>query len=108
MDIDANTYLEPLIEHGPKVLGVLLALFFAWVIAGWTERGVRAGLEKRNFDATLTRVFAKLTRYLIPIAAVLGCLCVFGIQTASFAAVLAAAGFAVRMASHGPTGTFAS
>lgn len=62
MDIEASTYIEPLIEHGPKVLGVLLALFFAWVIAGWTERGVRAGLENRNFDATLTRFFAKLTR----------------------------------------------
>jgi hypothetical protein len=43
MDIDASTYLEPLIEHGPKVLGVLLALFFAWVIAGWTNEGCARG-----------------------------------------------------------------
>ena len=108
MDIEASTYIEPLMEHGPKVLGVLLALFFAWVIAGWTERGVRAGLENRNFDATLTRFFAKLTRYLILIGAVLGCLGVFGIQTASFAAVLAAAGFAVGMAFQGTLGNFAA
>ncbi|MBW1876404.1 MAG: hypothetical protein JRI98_13795 [Deltaproteobacteria bacterium] len=32
-------------------MGVLLALLFAWVIANWTERGVRAGLEKRNLEA---------------------------------------------------------
>ena len=101
MDIEANAYIEPLIEHGPKVLGVLLALFVAWVIAGWTERGVRVGLETRNFDATLTRFFAKLIRYLILVGAFLGCLGVFGIQTASFAAVLAAAGFAVGMAFQG-------
>jgi small conductance mechanosensitive channel len=54
-----------------------------------------------DVDATLTRFFAKLTRYLILIGAVLGCLGVFGIKTASFAAVLAAAGFAVGMAFQG-------
>jgi small conductance mechanosensitive channel len=106
--MDPSKYLDPLIEYGPKVLGVLLALFFAWIIANWTERGVRAGLEKRNFDPTLTRFFAKLARYLILIGAVLGCLGVFGIQTASFAAVLAAAGFAVGMAFQGTLGNFAA
>ncbi|MFA9472340.1 MAG: mechanosensitive ion channel family protein [Deltaproteobacteria bacterium] len=108
MDAEVSNYIDPIIEYGPKVLGVLLALFFAWVIASWTERGVRSALEKRNFDATLTRFFAKLGRYLILIGAVLGCLGVFGIQTASFAAVLAAAGFAVGMAFQGTLGNFSS
>ena len=106
--MDASTYIEPLMEHGPKVLGVLLALFFAWVIANWTERGVRVALEGRNFDAILIRFFVKLARYVILIAAVLGCLGVFGIQTAGFAAVLAAAGFAVGMAFQGTLGNFAA
>ena len=108
MDIDANKYIDLLMEHGPKVLGVLLALFFAFVLASWAERGVRAGLEKRNFDATLTRFFAKFARYLILVGAVLGCLGVFGIQTASVAAVLAAAGFAVGLAFQGTLGNFAA
>jgi small conductance mechanosensitive channel len=108
MDVEASKYLDPLIHYGPKVLGVLLALFFAWVIASWVERGVRASLEKRDFDATLTRFFSKLTRWIILIGAVLGCLGVFGIQTASFAAVLAAAGFAVGMAFQGTLGNFSA
>jgi small conductance mechanosensitive channel len=108
MELDTSKYIDSFIEHGPKVLGVLLALFFAWLIASWTERGIRAGLERRNFDATLTRFFAKLGRYLILIGAVLGCLGVFGIQTASFAAVLAAAGFAVGMAFQGTLGNFSA
>jgi small conductance mechanosensitive channel len=108
MDIEATRYIDSLVEYGPKVLGVLLALFFAWVIASWTERGVRAALEKRNFDATLTRFFAKLGRYLILIGALLGCLGVFGIQTASFAAVLAATGFAIGMAFQGTLGNFSA
>ena len=72
------------------------------------ERAVRKTLEKRDFDATLTRFFAKLTRYVILIGVVLGCLGVFGIQTASFAAVLAAAGFAVGLAFQGTLGNFSA
>lgn len=108
MELDANKYLDLLIEYGPKVVGVLIALFAAWVIAGWLERAVRKALEKRNFDDTLTRFFAKLTRYLILVGVVLGCLGVFGIQTASFAAVLAAAGFAIGLAFQGTLGNFSA
>jgi len=108
MDIDPNKFIDPVIEYGPKVIGVLLALVLALMIAGWTERMVRITLERRNFDATLTRFFAKLARYFILIAAVLGCLGVFGIQTASFAAVLAAAGFAIGLAFQGTLGNFAA
>ncbi len=108
MDMDPSKYADLLLEYGPRVLGVLLAIFVAWIVATWTERGVRAALEKRNFDATLTRFFAKFGRYLILVGAVLGCLGVFGIQTASFAAVLAAAGFAVGMAFQGTLGNFAA
>jgi len=108
MDIDPNKFIDPVIEYGPKVIGVLVALVLALMIAGWTERVVRAGLERRSFDATLTRFFAKLARYFILIAAGLGCLGVFGIQTASFAAVLAAAGFAIGLAFQGTLGNFAA
>ncbi len=108
MDIDPNRFIDPVIEYGPKVIGVLVALVLALMIAGWTERVVRAALERRSFDATLTRFFAKLARYFILIAAVLGCLGVFGIQTASFAAVLAAAGFAIALAFQGTLGNFAA
>jgi small conductance mechanosensitive channel len=108
MDLDGSKYIDLLIEYGPKVLGVLLALFAAWILAGWIERGVRATLERRNFDATLTRFFAKLARYLILIGTILGCLGVFGIQTASFAAVLAAAGFAIGLAFQGTLGNFSA
>ena len=108
MELDANKYIDLLIEYGPKVVGVLLALFVAWIIAGWAERGVRKTLERREFDATLTRFFAKLARYVILIGVVLGCLGVFGIQTASFAAVLAAAGFAIGLAFQGTLGNFSA
>jgi small conductance mechanosensitive channel len=108
MELDADKYIDQAIQYAPKVVGVLLVLLVAWVLAGWAESAVQKGLERRNFDATLTRFFAKLTRYSILLGAVLGCLGVFGIQTASFAAVLAAAGFAVGLAFQGTLGNFAA
>ena len=108
MELDANKYIDLLIEYGPKVVGVLVALLVGWIVAGWLESAVRKSLEKREFDATLTRFFSKLARYLILIGVVLGCLGVFGIQTASFAAVLAAAGFAIGLAFQGTLGNFSA
>ena len=108
MNLDPNALIDPVVTYGPKVIGVLITLVLALIFAGWAERLVRSALERRNFDATLTRFFAKLSRYLILVGAVLGCLGVFGIQTASFAAVLAAAGFAVGLAFQGTLGNFSA
>lgn len=91
-----------------KVGGVLVALFVAWVVAGWVRRAIRKSLEKRSFDTTLTRFFANLARYAILTVVVVGCLGVFGIQTTSFAALVAALGLAVGLAFQGTLGNFAA
>ncbi len=93
---------------GVRVVGVVIALFVAWAVAGWAGRSLRKTLEQRNFDLTLTRFFSQMLRYAILVGAVLGCLGVFGIETASFAAVIAAAGLAVGLALQGTLGNFAS
>ena len=94
-------------DWGLKIAGVLLALFLAWIIAGWLRRIVLRKLEKR-FDKMLAQFFANLLRYAILTAAVLGCLGVFGIQTASFAAVIAAMGLAIGLAFQGTLSNFAA
>ncbi|MEZ4287274.1 MAG: mechanosensitive ion channel family protein [Polyangiales bacterium] len=95
-------------EYGPKVLGALIALVVAWLIAGWVRRTVGRALDNRKFDPTLSKFFSNASWYLILIAAVLSVLGIFGIQTTSFAAMLAAAGFAVGMAFQGTLGNFAA
>jgi len=95
-------------EWGVKIGGVLIALFAAWVVSSWLSGTVRRTLERRKFDATLTRFFAKMVRYAILTFAALGCLGVFGIETTSFAAVIAAAGLAVGLAFQGTLSNFAS
>ncbi|MGF1468724.1 MAG: mechanosensitive ion channel family protein [Sandaracinaceae bacterium] len=96
------------VRYGTNVVGVLVALAIAWIVAGWVRRMIRRGLERASFDPTLTRFFANLARWAIIVFAVLGCLGVFGIQTASFAAVVAAAGLAIGLAFQGTLSNFAA
>ena len=87
---------------------MLVALVAAWFVASMARRAVRKGLEKARFDATLTRFFSNTARYGILLAAVLGCLGVFGVDTTSFAAVIGAAGLAVGLAFQGTLSNFAA
>ena len=63
---------------------------------------------KTRLDATLAMFFANIARYAILTFAVLGCLGVFGIETSSFAAVIAALGLAVGLAFQGTLSNFAA
>lgn len=111
MEIDwaeiSNVISEFVVTWGIRVVGVLVALFFAWVFAGWAQRTINSRLSKR-LDASVVKFFASLIKYGILAVAVIGCLGVFGIQTASFAAVLAAAGLAIGLAFQGTLSNFAS
>ena len=95
-------------DWGIKIVGVLFGLMVAFWIAGRVRDKIQANLEKRNFDATLSRFFANMARYGLLTGAILGLLGVFGIQTASFAAVIAAAGLAVGLAFQGTLSNFAA
>lgn len=100
--------LTQITDYGVRILGVLLLLFIARMIAGWVAKLVVHGLERANFDVTLTKFFGNMARYVILTLAVLACLGVFGVQTTSFAAVIAAAGFAVGLAFQGTLSNFSS
>jgi small conductance mechanosensitive channel len=65
-------------------------------------------LQKARFDATLAKFFGTVARWTVIVLAVIGCMGVFDIQTASFAAMLAAAGLAVGLALQGTLSNFAS
>jgi small conductance mechanosensitive channel len=96
------------VTWGMSIVGVLVALILAYFISRWLSRALTRSLEKRNFDLTLTRFFGALIRYLILGGAIIGCLGVFGIQTASFAAVIAAVGLAIGLALQGTLSNFAA
>jgi len=112
MDVNVDKITTTLTElattWGLRVVGVLVVLFIAWILAGWSRRALQGAFEKRKFDQTLTRFFSNMLRYAILVGAGLGCLGVFGIQTASFAAVIAAGGLAIGLAFQGSLSNFAA
>lgn len=96
------------VEYGPKVLGVLVVLFAAWVIAGWVRRLILAGLARTKFDLTLAKFFANMARWTILVMGVLACLETFGIRSTSVAAVVGAVGLAIALGFQGTLGNLAA
>ena len=94
--------------HATRAAGVVVLLLIAWLIAAWADGMVRGACDRARIDITLGKFFAKVARWAVLVMAVLACLGVFGVNTTSFAAVLAAAGFAVGMALQGSLSNFAS
>lgn len=103
-----DKYIELAISYGGKAIGFLLILWIAGIVARMVSKGVSKGLQKGNVDLTLSLAIGNIVRWIILVAAIVTALGVFGIPTASFAAILAAAGFAVGMALQGSLSNFAS
>lgn len=98
----------PLIEKYliPAVVALLI-LIVAYFVGKFLSRAVSTPVTRR-VDATLGKFIGKLIFYAIMIFALLGVLGRYGISVAGFAAVLAAAGFAIGMAFQGTLGNFAA
>jgi small conductance mechanosensitive channel len=93
------------------VLKVLTALAF-WIVGRWLIGKVialmQAAMNRNHMDATLTKYLGSIIAVALNIALVLGILGYFGIETTSFAAMLAGAGVAIGAAWSGLLGNFAA
>ena len=90
----------------------LLAAITIWVIGGWVIRGMLAALDRalqaQKVDATLARYAQSFTRVALKVALFLGILGFLGVETTSFAALMAAAGVAIGVAWSGLLANFAA
>ena len=103
--IDAGYNL--IIEFGPKVIAAILI----WIIGSWiikmVIKGIRKAMDKANYDESLKKFLLNLISWGFKIVLILVVLGTVGVETTSFAAVLAAAGLAVGLALQGSLGNFA-
>ncbi len=106
--MNQETMTAYLMEYGIPAIIILVALAAAWIFSNWVRRLITKRAEKAGLEPTIARFIGTLVRALILISVVVGLLGKFGIQTASFAAILAAMGFAVGMAFQGALGNFAA
>ncbi len=90
---------------------VVAAIAF-WIIGRWLIGKViglmQAAMNRNHVDPTLTKYLGSIIVIALNIALVLGILGFFGIQTTSFAALLAGAGVAIGAAWSGLLGNFAA
>jgi small conductance mechanosensitive channel len=90
----------------------ILAAIAFWIIGRWLIGQViglmQAAMNRNHVDPTLTKYLGSIVAIALNIALVLGILGYFGIQTTSFAAMLAGAGVAIGAAWSGMLGNFAA
>ena len=97
-----------LTTYGLKVVGAILILVLGRIAAGIGHNIVKRVLTKYRTDPAVVSFAGSLVEILILVFAVLAALAKFGIQTASFVAILGAAGFAVGFALQGSLANFAA
>jgi len=92
---------------GLKILGALVL----WIIGRWlialSLRLIGSAMAKQKIDPTLIRYVHSALAALLNIVLVVAILGFFGVETTSFAAILAAAGIAIGMAWSGLLANFA-
>ncbi len=107
-EMNLTPWLESMISLAPRVLLFFVVLLAGWIVAGWAQRIVRRGLMRTQFDVTLTKFLSGLTRWGILILVFIALLGYLGVATASFAAVIGAAGLAIGLAFQGSLSNFAA
>jgi small conductance mechanosensitive channel len=98
MEIDLNQYMDLAITWGMRLLSAILILIAGWVVGNWSKNRIHSITK---LDKTLSSFLGVFIKYMILAVAIISVLGQFGIQTASFLAVLGAAGLAIGLALQG-------
>src|SRR5262245_55046764 len=110
MDLNAvaENATATLMAVGWKLVGaIILWLVGRWLI-GFALRLVGRGLATQHVDVTLARYFQTALRIVLNIALIVAILGFFGVETTTFAALLAAGGVAIGVAWGGLLANFAA
>lgn len=113
MDTTTLQSIRDVIYSYATIFGVkILAALAFWVVGRWlihfVVRLVQGSLAKQSVDPTLLRYVGSIVTVTLNVVLVIGILGYFGIQTTTFAALIAAAGVAIGMAWSGLMANFAA
>lgn len=99
------TYAVPV---GGKIVGAIVLWIIGRIVIQAVRKMISGVFEKRKLDATLVRYLDSVIGVVLTLILVISILSVFGIETTSFAGVLAAMGVAIGMAWSGLLSNFAA
>ena len=109
MNIDTliNKGLEFLTTYGIQVIGAIII----WIIGSWIIKKILkitdTVMSKKEYDESLKKFLLNLIGWTLKILLILAILSKLGVETTSFAAILAAAGLAIGLALQGSLSNFA-
>ena len=99
--------IEFAMEFGPKIIGAILI----YIIGSWVIKKligvVNKGMTKQEYDESLKRFLLNLAKWALTIFLIITVISTLGVETTSFAAVIAAAGLAIGLALQGSLSNFA-
>jgi len=109
--MDAQRWIDEgynlIVDFGPKIIAAILI----WIIGSWVIKIIknilRKALNKGSYDESLKKFLMNLVSWALKIILIVVVLGTVGIETTSFAAILAAAGLAIGMALQGSLANFA-
>ena len=106
-NVDTEKWLEIAMEYGLKIIGAILI----WIIGSWVIKKLlkasKKVMSKSNYEESLQKFLLNLIGWTLKIILIISILGTLGVETTSFAAILAAAGLAIGMALQGSLGNFA-
>ncbi|MFH0736799.1 MAG: mechanosensitive ion channel domain-containing protein [bacterium] len=97
-----------IIIYGAKIIGALAILIIGIWASKIVSRYIFNLLSKRNVDLTLTKFVSSFIKVVLIVFVIIASISKIGVETTSFIAVLAAAGFAVGLALQGSLSNFAA
>lgn len=107
-DTSAETWMLLWESAGWPIVKAIVLIVLVFIVAGWARKLVGNVVRRAKVEETLARFLSNLARYTVLIAGGVAILGTLGVETTSFAAVLAAVGFAIGMAMSGMLGNIAS
>ena len=96
------------LRHGPKVISAIVVFVIGRLFARMASAMMVRAAKKARVEATLMSFIGNVAYVMMLCMVCIASLSCLGVDTSSFTAVLAAAGFAVGMALQGTLGNFAS
>lgn len=91
-----------------NIVGAIVILIAGWILAGFARGLVRNLFAKRNIDPTVGGFVGNIAHAAIMAFVVITALGQLGVDTKSFAAIIAAAGLAIGLALQGGLSNFAA
>lgn len=95
-------------EYIINIAAAIVIMVVGYIASGIFSRAIEHVMEKRHVDKTISTFTGSIIKYLLLAFVFIAALSRIGVQTASFVAVLGAAGLAIGLALQGSLSNFAS